>query len=247
MFKHTLIVVLLILSLAGCATEIAPTATPAPLPTVPATVAPTQIETPPPEAGDSTAVSAEQELIFGFAGESETNGDLLILFGQVVDPNGNAVPDATVEIWQTDNDGVYDHPDDPTTTARDMSFQFYGADVSDDEGWYVFRTILPGEYEPRPRHIHFKVKQNGETVLTSQFYFSDSAETYALSDAILNTSLDTTLSLMMVDDLMVANGRIVIDNGAGAGSLPLTQRDAEGPFYPVVAVAEFDNDLTILD
>jgi len=28
-------------------------------------------------------------------------------------------------------------------------------------------------YEPRPRHIHFKVKQNESTLLTSQLYFSD--------------------------------------------------------------------------
>ncbi|MCB9007347.1 MAG: hypothetical protein H6656_08315 [Ardenticatenaceae bacterium] len=30
----------------------------------------------------------------------------------------------------------------------------------------------PGEYEPRPRHIHFKVKLDGETLITSQFYFA---------------------------------------------------------------------------
>ena len=39
-------------------------------------------------------------------------------------------------------------------------------------GAYTFRTIFSGEYEPRPRHIHFKVKLNGETLITSQFYFA---------------------------------------------------------------------------
>ncbi|MEZ4639364.1 MAG: hypothetical protein R2856_31120 [Caldilineaceae bacterium] len=87
--------------------------------------------------------------------------------------NGTPVPDVAVEIWQTDAVGVYDHPRDPGTNSRDTSFQFYGTAITDADGWYAFRTIMPGEYEPRPRHIHFKVKQGDATLLTSQFYFSD--------------------------------------------------------------------------
>jgi protocatechuate 3,4-dioxygenase beta subunit len=32
---------------------------------------------------------------------------------------------------------------------------------------------LPGRYEPRPRHIHVKVKLDGDELLTTQFYFAD--------------------------------------------------------------------------
>ncbi len=121
----------------------------------------------------AAAPEPAQRLIDRYEGASETNGDVLFLFGQVLDTRGDAVPNALVEIWQTDAGGVYDHPGDPGTADRDRSFQFFGSTPVDAAGWYAFRTIVPGRYEPRPRHIHYKVKQEGETLLTSQFYFSD--------------------------------------------------------------------------
>ncbi|MCB8981997.1 MAG: hypothetical protein H6657_31705 [Ardenticatenaceae bacterium] len=99
-------------------------------------------------------------------------GDVIEFGGTLYDRNGRAIPNATIEIWQTDANGVYQHPDDPSTAQRDMNFQFYGEAMTDENGAYSFRTVFPGEYEPRPRHIHFKVKLNGETLITSQFYFA---------------------------------------------------------------------------
>ena len=106
-------------------------------------------------------------------GDSSTpaSGDLLLLSGSVQDTDGQPIANAVVEIWQTDASGAYMHPNDPATAGRDMNFQFYGEFVTGEDGGYSFRTILPGQYEPRPRHIHFKVKRNGEELLTSQFYF----------------------------------------------------------------------------
>ncbi|MBK7896262.1 MAG: hypothetical protein WAS33_25930 [Candidatus Promineifilaceae bacterium] len=99
-------------------------------------------------------------------------GEIIEFGGRLFDRNGRPIPNATIEIWQTDAEGVYLHPNDPSTAQRDMNFQFYGEAVTDENGAYSFRTIFPGEYEPRPRHIHFKVKLNGETLITSQFYFA---------------------------------------------------------------------------
>lgn len=207
----------------------------------PTTVPPTATLLPAP-----TLTRAEQ-LIGRFSTPVATNGEPLILFGQVLDVNGVPIPDAAVEIWQTDASGVYDHPNDPTTANRDLTFQFYGTSMTDADGWYVFRTILPGEYEPRPRHIHFKVKQQGVTVLTSQFYFENSAETVTLQQAFESVSDSTTLRLMTIGDIQLVNGRIVIDTGIGSGTLSPTRSDQEGPYYPVVTVAAFDNDLTSLE
>ena len=99
-------------------------------------------------------------------------GDVIEFGGTLYDRNGRVIPNATIEIWQTDANGVYLHPDDPSTAQRDVNFQFYGEAVTDENGRYAFRTVFPGEYEPRPRHIHFKVKLDGETLITSQFYFA---------------------------------------------------------------------------
>ncbi len=98
-------------------------------------------------------------------------GDLLLLSGKVLGANGKGLLGAIVEIWQTDASGVYMHPNDPETSNRDMNFQFYGESETAEDGSYAFRTVLPGQYEPRPRHIHFKVKLNGAELLTSQLYF----------------------------------------------------------------------------
>ncbi|WP_420630568.1 hypothetical protein [Candidatus Leptofilum sp.] len=106
----------------------------------------------------------------GAAGEPA--GEIVEFGGALYDRNGRPIPNATIEIWQTDASGAYLHPNDPSTDQRDRNFQFYGEAVTDENGRYSFRTILPGEYEPRPRHIHFKVKLDGETLITSQFYFA---------------------------------------------------------------------------
>ena len=99
-------------------------------------------------------------------------GEIIEFSGTLYDRNGRVIPNATIEIWQKDANGVYLHPDDPSTAQRDVNFQFYGEAVTDGNGAYTFRTVFPGEYEPRPRHIHFKVKLDGETLITSQFYFA---------------------------------------------------------------------------
>jgi protocatechuate 3,4-dioxygenase beta subunit len=86
------------------------------------------------------------------------------------------VSGVVIEIWQTDDSGVYLHPDDPGTEQRDRNFQFYGESISTTDGRYGFRTLLPGHYEPRPRHIHIKVRFEGNELLTTQFYFEGDPE-----------------------------------------------------------------------
>ena len=103
----------------------------------------------------------------------KAKGDYLDLSGKLYDRNGNPISGATIEIWQTDSEGIYLHPNDPKTSQRDPNFQSYGETLTSADGSYAFRTIIPGLYEPRPRHIHVKVKINGEEFLTTQFYFSD--------------------------------------------------------------------------
>ena len=41
-----------------------------------------------------------------------TQGEKIILTGTVFDGDGVPVPDAMVEIWQADANGVFNHPDD---------------------------------------------------------------------------------------------------------------------------------------
>jgi protocatechuate 3,4-dioxygenase beta subunit len=113
---------------------------------------------------------ADLTLVDGAAGPAA--GEPLLLDGQLLTVDGEPVEGAVVEIWQTDDAGVYLHPQDPGFAARDTSFQGYGESVTDEAGAWSFRTILPEVYGGRPRHIHAKVRIEGETVLTTQIYFS---------------------------------------------------------------------------
>ena len=98
-------------------------------------------------------------------------GRLFVLRGRVVDPDGKAIAGARVEIWQTDDQGIYLHPGDARSSNRDKAFQFFGATLSAADGAFAFRTIEPGLYTGRARHIHAKITPPGSATLTTQFYF----------------------------------------------------------------------------
>ncbi|GAB4522757.1 MAG: hypothetical protein Kow0047_33240 [Anaerolineae bacterium] len=181
-----------------------------------------------------------------------SQGQVLLLYGLVTDRAGVPLPGIAVEIWQTDANGVYNHPSDPSTAGRDLSFQFFGTAVTDDAGVYIFRTIVPGRYEPRPRHIHVKVKEAGRELLTTQFYFAadqDEVQREQIFRAASGRGDMLYVALVPATDpwgrpVLLGRRDIVLDRGAG--ELAPTPSQAEGPYYPVVDVSGYDNDLTRL-
>lgn len=230
------------------ATTVPPTSVPAtdapatvvgPSPVVEAQTSPTPVPT-----VDEEPVQTEQHAVLSsFSQPVTAGGESLVLYGHVLDANGAPLSGYTVEIWQVDANGIYDHPGQANTASRDPGFQSYGVAQTDENGLYAFRTIVPARYEPRPRHIHFKVKKDGAEVLTSQFYFSGDVEAAQLGAG-------GEMLLLELNDAQDAGGNqvklaskdIVVDTGT-SGSLPLTPSQTEGPFYPVVDIAAFDNDL----
>ena len=71
-----------------------------------------------------------------------TAGELVIIRGRVFDGDGNAVPDAMVEIWQADSAGRYLSEISQQTPAS--QFQGFGRVETDDSGEFSFTTIKPG-------------------------------------------------------------------------------------------------------
>ena len=99
-------------------------------------------------------------------------GQRLTLSGRLLWPNGLPVVAARVEIWQTDHDGNYIHPEGTGRYGpRDLSFQGFGATLTDANGRYQFLTIKPRPYETRPAHVHFKIKRAGKPDFVTQMYF----------------------------------------------------------------------------
>lgn len=97
-------------------------------------------------------------------------GEVTHLTGQILDANGSPIRNALVEIWQTDNNGLYRHTRDRDQDERDPNFQSYGRFSTDREGRYYFRTIKPTPYPGRTPHIHYKVSKGEDHLLTTQCY-----------------------------------------------------------------------------
>jgi len=98
-------------------------------------------------------------------------GQITHLRGRVLNVSGEPIRDALVEIWQVDNNGVYQHTGSERRSARaDKNFQGFGRFETGSKGEYYFRTIKPVSYPGRTAHIHFAVKLKGQDRWTTQCY-----------------------------------------------------------------------------
>ena len=105
-------------------------------------------------------------------------GQVFILEGTVRGTAGSALAGAEVVIWQTDVWGKYRHPQedrrrpDGSSVPLDPAFQYSGRTVTDADGHYSFRTIVPGTYGRRPRHIHLRVDHPDHGRLATEIHFA---------------------------------------------------------------------------
>ena len=100
----------------------------------------------------------------------EAGGKILNLSGSLVNRDSKPIKGMTAEIWQTDMNGVYLHTGSFRSKMRDEQFQGFGRSITDRNGHFSFRTIIPVEYPGRPPHIHLKLWNERGNVLTTQLY-----------------------------------------------------------------------------
>jgi protocatechuate 3,4-dioxygenase alpha subunit len=121
----------------------------------------------------------------------ETRGQRIVIRGRVLDGEGEAVPDALLEIWQADASGIYRHPDDPDHERADPHFRGFGRADTVKDGNFAFRTVKPGPVAfdaERKQAPHINVRVFSRGILThayTRFYFSDEASANA-ADPVLN-------------------------------------------------------------
>ncbi|NER12821.1 hypothetical protein GWK08_05175 [Leptobacterium flavescens] len=82
------------------------------------------------------------------------------------------VADAKIEIWHCDDEGTY-HPTGNGDISRykDSEVALRGFVISDKQGAFSFKSITPGLYYGRRRHIHYKISAKGYRSLTTQSYW----------------------------------------------------------------------------
>jgi len=117
-------------------------------------------------------------------------GERVTIEGHVVDGDGNAVPDALLEIWQANSQGKYAHPDDTQNKQIEPNFQGFGRIPTNGDGKFRFMTIKPGpvpgpDGKPQAPHLAVSVFARGLLRrLVTRIYFPDesgNSEDYALN------------------------------------------------------------------
>ncbi|MEV0082579.1 protocatechuate 3,4-dioxygenase subunit alpha [Saccharopolyspora sp. NPDC050642] len=113
-----------------------------------------------------------------------------VLHGRLTDGNGDPIPDGVVEIWQADEHGRFDHPDDPRPESS--SWQGFGRCPTDADGGFWFRTVKPGPL-PTPDgateapHLDVTVLARGMlNRVVTRVYFPDEEQANA-ADPVLST------------------------------------------------------------
>ena len=93
-------------------------------------------------------------------------GQPIELIGLVLSRACKPISGALLDFWQADAKGGYDN----------SGFRLRGHQFTDAEGRYRLRSVVPGVYPGRTRHIHVKVQPRGGQVLTTQLYFPGEAK-----------------------------------------------------------------------
>ena len=81
--------------------------------------------------------------LLDFLGRGLPDGEPLQLKGRVFDQKGVLIEGARVEIWQNDNNGIYNHHKAPNREKFDRRFQGFGSFITKKDGRYNFITLVP--------------------------------------------------------------------------------------------------------
>jgi protocatechuate 3,4-dioxygenase alpha subunit len=116
----------------------------------------------------------------------ETSGERIVISGRVLDGDGEPIPDAMVEIWQPDANGVFNHPVDPLHEQADPHFRGFGRAETRNGGAYEFRTIKPGGRDGQAPYINAYVFARGMLIhAMTRIYFPN--EPANAVDPVLNS------------------------------------------------------------
>ncbi|QNG35926.1 intradiol ring-cleavage dioxygenase [Geodermatophilaceae bacterium NBWT11] len=135
-----------------------------------------------------------------------------LVSGQVTGPDGDPLAGATVDVWQTNEDGFYDVQQPDVQPAGNLRGLF----TTDVEGRFWFRSVVPryypipddgpvgrllaatGRHPYRPAHLHFIAAAAGHRTVTTHVFVADSP--YLDSDAVFGVKESLVREVPEVDD-----------------------------------------------
>lgn len=129
---------------------------------------------------------------------------VVLVEGIVKDPQGNPIPGATLDIWQTAPNGMYSSQDPDQDT-----YSFHGLQTVGADGRYAFTTVKPVEYTVpddgpvgeilhacgrhpwRPSHLHFIAEAKGFRPLVTEVFPED--DPYLDQDTVFGVREDLVM------------------------------------------------------
>jgi protocatechuate 3,4-dioxygenase beta subunit len=138
------------------------------------------------------------ELLMGASISKDGRGEPTVVMGRVLSTDGTPIPHALLDVWETDENGLYEQQD---PEQPDMNLR--GKFRSDKEGRYCFVGIKPvsysipddgpvgqmlrslGRHPFRPAHIHMIVSAEGFVPVTTHLFVK--GDKYLDSDAVFGT------------------------------------------------------------
>jgi protocatechuate 3,4-dioxygenase beta subunit len=147
-------------------------------------------------------------------------GERMFVQGRVTDLAGKPLANVPVDVWHADDDGFYDSQK-PSYEKDGPSLR--GRFITDDDGRFFFRTILPCSYPiptdgpvgemilqtarhpMRPAHVHFLVNAPGhEPLITHVFIDGDK---YLDTDVVFGVKDDLVSKVEKRTDPVMPDGR----------------------------------------
>ena len=139
--------------------------------------------------------SGAQELPYGASINQDGGGEPAVVSGRVLATDGTPIANATLDVWETNENGLYDQQDH---AQSDMNLR--GKFRTDDQGRYKFVGIRPVPYPIpddgpvgemlrasgrnwyRAAHIHLIVSAAGYVPVTTHLFVK--GDSYLASDAV---------------------------------------------------------------
>lgn len=149
-------------------------------------------------------ISGSPPLPVGGDLRGETEAPVLLVEGVVKDPEGNPIPGARLDIWQTAPNGLYSSQDPEQDT-----YDFHGLQTVGADGRYAFTTVKPVEYTVpsdgpvgdilracgrhpwRPSHLHFIAEAEGFRPLVTEVFPED--DPYLDQDTVFGVRADLVM------------------------------------------------------
>jgi hydroxyquinol 1,2-dioxygenase len=190
---------------------------------------------------------------------SPTPGDPIFVTGTVVDLEGRPVEGASVDVWNTSAEGLYENQD-----PRQADMNLRGRFVTDENGRFRLQSVKPagypipvngpvgdllraqGRHNVRPAHIHFMINKAG--------YKTQFSQVYSNHDPNLETDVQFGVTAALVGDYVKHDGatdpapdpsvagtwysldhRFVVEPGDNSlPKPPITGKAAQGVPVPVI-------------